>query len=234
MLSRDKDFLKMLFAALFVVFILALNGCALTDTSSIELAGKAVDRIPQDVGRFSAWTAAVSAQEQTKQKQAEVELAEAQADKARAENTTVIADTPEKMAIASMLEMGKAMSKALVALAKKDEKQEAIPMPKGVVAESLESAGNAGEKILKTPTAVASAVGKTAVEVAGELAKKIGDKVEINGNENVVKTTKTDTTTINSTTGAESPVKVEQAAPVVEEEMVEEVIEEPVVEGVVE
>jgi len=30
MLSRDKDFLKMFFAALFVIFILALQGCAAT------------------------------------------------------------------------------------------------------------------------------------------------------------------------------------------------------------
>lgn len=219
---------------LFLILPLLLSSCALTDTSSIELTGKAIDRIPQDVGRFSAWTAAVSAQEQTKQKQAEVEIAEAQADKARAENTRVVADTPEKMAIASMLEMGKAMSKALVALAKKDEKQGAIPMPKGVFAESLDSLGGAVAKIADTPAAVASAVGVTAVKISGAMAQEIGDKVTVNGDENSVTTTKTNTTTINSTTGAESAITTEKADPVVEEPIIEEpIVEEPIVEEVV-
>lgn len=215
--------------AALIIFAIMLSSCALTDTSSIELAGKAIDRIPQDVGRFSAWTVAVSAQEATKQKQAEVEIAEAQADKARAESTTVIADTPEKMAIASMLEMGKAMSKAIIAMAKRDDKQGAIQMPKGVIAESLDSLGGAVAKVADTPAAVASAVGVTAVKISGAMAKEIGDKVTVNGDENTVTTTKSKTTTINSTTGAESPVKVEAATPAVEE-----VVEKPLVEEVVE
>lgn len=221
--------MKLLFTAFVLLILSILTGCTLTDTSSIEIAGKAIDRIPQDIGRFSAWTAAVSAQEQTKQKQAEVEIAEAQADKARVERAKIVADTTEKMAIASMLEMGEAMSKAIVAMAKRDERQGTIPMPKGVFAESLDSLGGAVAKIADTPAAVASAVGVTAVKISGAMAKEIGDKVTVNGDENTVTTTKSKTTTVNSTTGAESPVKVEQADPVMEE-----VVEEPMAEGVVE
>jgi len=215
---------------LLIIVPLLLSGCSgLLSNSGIETAGKAIDRIPSDVGRFSAWAAAVYAQESTKQKLADIEIAEAQADKARAENTRVVADTPEKMAIASMLEMGKAMSKALVALAKKDEHQKTIPMPKGVIGESLDSLGGAVAKIADTPAAVASAVGITAVKMTGEMAKEIGDKVTVNGDENTVTTTKTNTVT--STTGADASITTEQAAPPMEE-MIEEPIIEPVIEPV--
>lgn len=238
--------MKLLFVSFILLIVSIPAGCGITDTSSIELAGKAIDRIPQDIGRFSSHSVTRAAEEATKQKVVEMKKAMADAEKAQAEaekmrdsGVTVVLDTPEKISSWSLASLGrqlaesnKMMAKAFQSFAEKGENPYQLattPTPKGVFAESLDSLGGAVAKIADTPAAVASAVGITAVKMTGAMAEEIGDKVTVNGDENTVTTTKTKTTTSNTTTGAESPVKVEQAAPVAEEEM----IEEPIVEEVV-
>jgi len=199
-----------------MLLAVAFSGCSAT-TEELNLAGKAVDRIPTDIGRFSSHSVTRAAEEATKQKVVEMKKAMADAEKAQAEadmkrdaGVVVVLDTPEKISTWSLASLGKqladsnkVMSKALQAFAEKGENPFQLattPTPKGVIAESLDSFGHAVAKIGESPASIAGAVGVTAVKVAKEVGKSSGDKTTLNGDGSTVNLTKTNTNTKSEST----------------------------------
>ena len=208
-----------------LLLLAALPGCSsVMTTEEVALTGKAIERIPTDIGRFSSHSVTRAAEEETKQKVVEMKKAMADAEKAQAEadrqrdaGVVVVLDTPEEISSWSLASIGKqlaesnkAMAKAFQAFAEKGENPYHLattPTPKGVIAESLDSLGNAVAKVGESPAAIVSAVGVTAVKMTKEAVSGAGDKPTINGNNNTVNIDKTNTVTESkaTTVGADSP-----------------------------
>lgn len=197
---------KNIMMLLLIVAVFALSSCA-SEQLALDLGGKAVDKIPIDVGRFSAHVAVRSQEELTKQKFLDAKKAEFEAEKAKSGLSSVVIDTPEKMYFQGMIEMNRTLGKAVVALASRDGgneygmKFDSTPPPKGVIAETIDSLGGAVEKIGNTPTAVATSVGITAVNISRAAINGAGDKTTINGDKNQVTATKTKIDTKTTNTG---------------------------------
>lgn len=198
-LIQLRTFVSMMLLA-FGVF--CLSGCA--SEQALDLSGKAIDKIPLDVGRFSAHVAVRTAEEKTKQDLLAAEKAKAEADKARYQSTTISLDTPEKIAVASMAEMGRALSDAVRYLARgegNEYKLATTPTPKGVIGETIDSIGGAVEKVASTPAALATSLGVTTVEMTKEAVRGAGDKITVDGDKNQVTATKTKIDTRTQNTG---------------------------------
>jgi hypothetical protein len=195
-----------LMAGMCLLVVGLFSGCA-NEQQLLDISGKAVEKLPVDVGRFSAHVAIRSQEEKTKQKFLEAKKAEFEAEKAKTGSSTVAIDTPEKMYMQGMIEMNRTLGKAVVALASRDGgneygmKFDSTPTPKGVIAESIDSLGGAVEKVGNTPAAVATSVGLTAANISRAGIKEAGDKTTVNGDGNQVTATKTKIDTRTQNTG---------------------------------
>lgn len=196
---------QVILAVLAMVAMLGLTGCA---GQYLEVSEKAIERIPQDIGRFSAHLGVRTQEEKTKQRVADAKKAEAEAEKTKAANIAVNLDTTEKLLAYSLAETNKVLGKAIEALARRDGGNEfglaTTPTPKGVIAETLDSAGNAIAKVADTPAALAGAVGVAAVKIAKAGIKEAGDDTQTGDNSPVTVTKTTTTNTTKSTNTGES------------------------------
>jgi hypothetical protein len=205
-MQRINDFLVQLKTFISVILlgfvVFCLSGCA--SEQALDLSKSAIDKIPLDVGRFSAHVAVRTAEEKTKQDLLAAEKAKAEADKARYQSTTISLDTPEKIAVASMAEMGRALSDAVRYLARgegNEYKLATTPTPKGVIGETIDSIGGAVEKVASTPAALATSLGVTTVKMTKEAMRGAGDKTTVNGDANQITATKTKIDTRTQNTG---------------------------------
>ena len=102
-----------------------------------------------------------------------------------------------------MVEMARTMREAFRSLAKRDGVTEyglaTTPTPKGVIAESIDSAGDSVGKVANTPAALGTAIGVTIGRVASAGIRNAGDTASEGS-------TITKTTTVNQVSGQESVV----------------------------
>jgi len=195
--------------AVLAMAMLGLCGCG--GQQYVDLSEKALDAIPDDVGRFSAHVAVRRAEEKTKQEVVRAEKANEDADRLLDARTVITNPTTDVQAMAAanieLARTTKAIVKYLAKALKKDNEYELATThtPKGVVAESIDSFGNAAEKIARTPAALATSVGVFISRVAEDGIEGAGDKTTTSGDQNQVSLEKTNTSTItqNTNTGAE-------------------------------
>lgn len=190
--------MKNVFGCLVVaVLAMVLSGCA--NERYLDLGEKALDVIPEDIGRFSAHLGTRRAEEKTKQEAIKAAKESEDADrKEDSQNVITNIDTDIKALAAANIEQSKTMRKIVKYLANKlggknEFELATTKAPKGVVAETLDSAGNAFAKVADTPAALATSIGVTAVKISKAAIKEAGDDTST-GDNSPVTVTKTTTT----------------------------------------
>lgn len=187
---------------LILIPLLLLTGCS-SGTTSLNTDLGNIESVSSDMGRYTAW-AMVEAKKVEAIQAIETPIASAEAE------VTVILDNEEKIRAWSQYKTTVALKDAVVAMAKaltpKSKALDPTPMPKGAVAEGIDSATGFVVGLANSPTAIASAVGVTAVQMTRAAVSGAGDKTIITGNENSTTSTKTKTTNINHASGVESAV----------------------------
>lgn len=203
------------------------GGCA--NQRVLDLSEAAVEKIPEDIGRHSAYLGARRAEEKTKQEAIKAAKESEDADrKEDSQNVITNIDTDIKAMAAANIEQSKTMRKIVKYLANKlggknEFELATTPTPKGAVSEGIDSLGNAVQKVGNTPAAVAGVVGGFIGSVAKDGIAGAGDKMQTGDNSpaTLTKTTTTSKTEATNTAAEGSATgsagNTEQAAPLVEE-----------------
>ncbi len=189
-----------------LAMVMMLGGCGATGQQYLDLSEKALDVVPEDIGRFSAHVAVRRAEESTKKAAVLAEKANEDADRAFDQKAAITnIDTDIKALAAANIEQSRTMRRIVRDLSKaiggKNQFELATtPTPKGAVSEGIDSVGNAAEKIARTPAALATSVGVFISKVAEDGVEGAGDKTTTSGDQNQVSLEKTNTSTITQST----------------------------------
>lgn len=195
---------------LIILTAILLSGCAGTSTEWLSTDGAVKNLTAMPTERFSSHAAVRTVEETTKQKYFELEIAQKQLEIAEAQKAgSIQATTPEGVALQAVVEMGKAMGKALEVVAqgggnKYEKILTSTPTPKGVVAETIDSGTGLVSGLANSPAALVGMTGYAIGKVAVKGIENAGDKASDNS-------TITKTTTTNVASGQESVVNNEGA-----------------------